>query len=86
MKTEELKHAFIEKYGYPETRLLSLETVNEELISDLDEYAEQVANEPFTGFYKRLRDFVSNVQVNDAMSEEEKDMILYVCNEFINKT
>ena len=32
--------------------------------------------EPFPGFYKRLKSFVSNVQVNDAMSEEEKYMII----------
>ena len=38
-------------------------------------------NEPFTGFYKRLRDFVSSVGVND---EEEKDMILHVCDTFLD--
>ena len=36
-------------------------------------------NEPFPGFWKRLKTFVKNVQVNDPMSEEEKEMILNVC-------
>jgi hypothetical protein len=31
------------------------------------------------GFWNRLKMFVENVQVNDAMSEEEKGMILYNC-------
>lgn len=30
-------------------------------------------------FWKRLEMFVSNVDVNDAMSEEEKEMILRTC-------
>jgi len=37
-------------------------------------------NEPFPGFWKRLKSFVSNVQVNDPMSEEEKEMIIHVCD------
>lgn len=37
-------------------------------------------NEPFKGFWNRLHSFVANVEVNDAMSEEEKCMILSVCN------
>jgi len=32
-------------------------------------------------FWKRLESFVSNVQINDPMSEEEKDMILNICKE-----
>jgi len=35
----------------------------------------------FNGFWGRLKDFVSNVQVNDMMSEEEKQMIIGVCEE-----
>lgn len=31
-------------------------------------------------FFKRLKSFVENVQVNDMPSEEEKEMILYVCD------
>ena len=31
-------------------------------------------------FWKRLLTFISNVEVNDAMSEEEKEMIIIVCN------
>ena len=38
-------------------------------------------NEPFEGFWNRLNSFVANVEVNDAMSEEEKCMILSVCND-----
>lgn len=41
-------------------------------------------NEPFEGFWNRLKTFVENVQVNDAMSEEEKGMILHTCNEQTN--
>lgn len=32
-------------------------------------------------FWDRLENFMSNVQVNDAMSEEERQMIIHVCNE-----
>lgn len=34
----------------------------------------------YASFWKRLLSFISNVQVNDAMSEEEKEMIILVCN------
>jgi len=37
--------------------------------------------EPFPGFWKRLESFVGNIQVNDPMSEEEKDMIINICKE-----
>ena len=37
-------------------------------------------NEPFPGFWKRLKTFAKNVQVNDPMSEEEKEMIIHVCD------
>jgi hypothetical protein len=33
----------------------------------------------FNGFWKRLELFMENVNVNDIMSEEEKEMILSVC-------
>jgi hypothetical protein len=46
---------------------------------------EDMAEEPFNNFYLRLKEFVSNVQVNDPMSEEEKEMIIYVCNKQLNK-
>ena len=36
-------------------------------------------------FFKRLKSFVENVQVNDMPSEEEKEMILYVCDKNINE-
>ncbi len=38
-------------------------------------------NEPFKNFWLRLEMFVENVQVNDAMSEQEKDMILNICKQ-----
>ena len=31
-------------------------------------------------FWKRLKSFVGNVQVGDVMSDEEKEMILRVCD------
>jgi hypothetical protein len=46
---------------------------------------EDMADKPFNNFYLRLKAFVSNVQVNDPMSEEEKEMIIYVCNKQLNK-
>jgi hypothetical protein len=36
-----------------------------------------------TNFWSRLSAFISNVQVGDMPSEEEKDMILHVCSEQI---
>lgn len=35
-------------------------------------------------FWKRLEMFVNNVQVNDPMSEEEKEMILHTCKKQLN--
>lgn len=46
---------------------------------------EDISKEPFNNFYLRLKRFVSNVQVNDLMNEEEKEMIIHVCNEKLNK-
>lgn len=39
--------------------------------------------EPFDGFWNRLRSFVADIQVGDAMSEEEKEMILNVCDKML---
>ena len=36
-----------------------------------------------TNFWIRLKSFVSNVKVNDQMSEEEKEMILNICDKRI---
>ena len=47
------------------------------------EYANQY--EPFPKFYKRLKSFIKNIQVNDLMGTEEKEMIMHICEEFINK-
>ena len=56
MKTaEELKHSFIKKHGYPETRLLSSDTVNEELISELDQLLEQSAKERSVEFAFKMQ-------------------------------
>lgn len=33
-------------------------------------------------FWKRIESFVSNVKVNDQASEEEKQMILHICNKY----
>ncbi len=35
--------------------------------------------------YLRLKNFVLDVKVNDMMSEEEKEMIISVCDKQINK-
>lgn len=37
--------------------------------------------EPFKGFWERLRDFVKDIEVSDLPGEEEKEMILHVCEE-----
>ena len=44
-----------------------------------------MSKEPFKNFYLRLKNFVLDVKVNDPMSEEEKEMIISVCNKQINK-
>jgi len=36
-------------------------------------------NEPFEGFWKRLKAFMNNVEVGDMAGEEEKEMILHTC-------
>lgn len=36
-------------------------------------------------FWNRLKTFIECVQVHDAMSEEEQDMIINVCNVKINQ-
>lgn len=36
-------------------------------------------------FWKRLKLFVSEVQVNDPMSDEEQDMIVDVCDKFLKE-
>jgi F0F1-type ATP synthase delta subunit len=46
---------------------------------------EDIIKEPFNNFYSRLKKFVSNVKVNDMMSEEEKEMIICVCDKQLNK-
>lgn len=33
-------------------------------------------------FWQRLENFVKDIQVNDAMSDEEKEMILNICKQF----
>lgn len=38
------------------------------------------AGTPFNGCWNRLKMFVENVQVDDPMSEEEKEMIINMCN------
>lgn len=54
-------------------------------INDLQRLRMLACNEPSRNFYLRLKNFVSNVQVNDMMSEEEKEMIISVCNRQMNK-
>lgn len=53
--------------------LKAADSVNEQLQSKIDELDK-------ANFWNRLKSFISNVQVNDPMSEEEKNMIIYVCN------
>jgi len=54
-------------------------------INDLQRLRMLTCNEPSRNFYLRLKNFVSNVQVNDMMSEEEKEMIISVCDKQLNK-
>ena len=37
-------------------------------------------------FWQRLKTFVENVQVNDMPSEEEKSMIIHICDKQSNKS
>ena len=67
---------------------IALKHNQDECIGFIDGYTqcqEDMDDKPFNNFYLRLKSFVSNVQVNDPMSEEEKEMIIYVCNKQINK-
>ena len=54
-------------------------------INDLQRLRMLTCNEPSRNFYLRLKNFVSDVKVNDPMSEEEKEMIISVCDKQINK-
>lgn len=36
-------------------------------------------------FWKRLLAFVTDVEVSDLPGEEEKEMIIYICNQKINE-
>ena len=53
----------------------------------LESYAQQIREEDKLpiNFWTRLKDFIEDVQVNDPASEEEKGMIVHVCNEFTKK-
>lgn len=51
---------------------------SDKIIYDINSLLKEI---PFDGFWKRLEDFVSNVKVNDQPSEEEKEMILHICNQ-----
>ena len=62
-----------------------VEDYEEGFIDGYTQCQEDMADKPFNNFYLRLKSFVSNVQVNDPMSEEEKEMIIYVCNKQLNK-
>ena len=48
------------------------------------EFAQQIREEDKLpiNFWTRLKEFIEDVQVNDPASEEEKEMIVHVCNEF----
>ena len=65
--------------------ILSLDKLVESDIAHLYSAGEEVSHEPFNGFWIRLKEFISNVEVNDAMSEEEKGMILSVCDSSIKE-
>ena len=62
-----------------------VEDYEEGFIDGYTQCQEDMADKPFNNFYLRLKSFVSNVKVNDPMSEEEKEMIIYVCNKQLNK-
>ncbi len=63
-------YAFIKKASEEKAPIKESETRNMNMV-----------NEPFKDFWLRLEMFVENVQVNDAMSEEEKSMILNICKQ-----
>lgn len=49
-------------------------------ISDMMiEEANECIKEPFPGRWERLESFVKDIQVNDQIGQEEKDMILNIC-------
>lgn len=89
MKTkEEIKQDFFSQFGsqsfrgYPFEQCHSIWNFFEKYI----EYTEKNINkEPLRNFYLRLKNFVSNVKVNNPMSEKEKEMIISVCDKQINK-
>ena len=75
----------VELYGYKKE---VLKAVSEAYRIGLHDREKIKANEPFPGFWARLYDFVENIEVCDAMSDEEKHMILNVCRNrmpFINE-
>lgn len=53
------------------------QALNNRYVAALEEYSSQFIQPPLH-FWKRLEMFIENIQVNDPMSEEEKQMILSV--------
>ena len=82
MKTrEEIEELVLEKFKHK----MYNPFFNVAFVEGYIQCQEDINKEPFNNFYLRLKRFVSNVQVNDLMSEEEKEMIIHVCNEKLNK-
>ena len=49
----------------------------------MESYAQRIREEDKLpiNFWTRLKEFIEDVQVNDPASEEEKEMIVHVCND-----
>ena len=64
-----------------------IDPVMNQMHKECNEAIESIRKEdkPPINFWTRLKDFIEDVQVNDPASEEEKAMIVHVCNEFTKK-
>jgi len=49
----------------------------------MQKYADYVLSEkmPFDGFWERLKSFIADIETSDCPGEEEKEMILSVCEQ-----
>ena len=100
MKTEELKYKLRHVSGLMDLAYFYDGQVDDPLYYDrwsgrlekiadklIESYAQQIREEDKLpiNFWTRLKEFIEDVQVNDPASEEEKGMIVHVCNEFTKK-
>jgi hypothetical protein len=88
MTPSQLQQIAEEQYPHYDKQSVRIEGVNDGMISDYNritniERAAFIHGLTFDrfplNFWERLEMFISNVEVNDPMSEEEKQMIISVC-------